>query len=80
MRPSVALATGLSTNEVFKVGRTTNLVIDTGGGEWRPSLAAARSNSASPRRKTSSVTATEAGEDRLVAMLEKGEIQGQKEE
>jgi zinc protease len=32
----------LGTSEVFEAGRTTNLVIDTGNGEWRRALAAAQ--------------------------------------
>jgi zinc protease len=33
---------GLGTSEVFEVGRTTSLAIDTGDGEWRTALAAAQ--------------------------------------
>jgi zinc protease len=33
---------GLGTSEVFKAGRTTNLAIETGEGEWRTALAAAQ--------------------------------------
>ena len=33
---------GLGTSEVFKVGRTTKLIVDAGDGEWRPALAAAQ--------------------------------------
>ncbi|HYD25155.1 MAG TPA: insulinase family protein [Croceibacterium sp.] len=33
---------GLGTAEVFDAGRTTNLVIDTGNGQWRRALAAAQ--------------------------------------
>lgn len=33
---------GLGTSEVFDIGRTTNLIVDTGDGEWRRGLAAAQ--------------------------------------
>lgn len=32
---------GLGTGDVFKVGRTTNLIVDTGDGEWKAGLLAA---------------------------------------
>jgi zinc protease len=56
---------GLGTGDVFKVGRTTNLTIDTGDGEWRRALLAAETE----YRRSLELGFTQAEVDEQVANL-----------